>query len=235
MEKVLVVSLLVLASLRSASTEEKFIKEGGNVTLDLRPPPSDPITIIQWKFKDSILAEWIKGVVDLAHNRLNIKLDIVSGSLAMEKMTKEEEGVYSVEVNSNVQRVTYNVLVIKDVPKPKIEFFPLICSDESDKCSMTCDGNTTGAEPVTYSWKTGDGEWKESEKDMPITREEHGQEKTFTCKMKNPVSEKESAQVPNKLYKKEVPKPSPVGQIVGIVGAILRCCCWDCGLLGMEK
>ncbi|KAF3841768.1 hypothetical protein F7725_023719 [Dissostichus mawsoni] len=77
MGEVLVFSLLVLASLRSASTEEMFIKEGGSVTLELKPAPSDPITVIQWKFKDSILADWVKDVLPLAHNRENIKLDIV--------------------------------------------------------------------------------------------------------------------------------------------------------------
>ncbi|XP_033991785.1 uncharacterized protein LOC117487223 isoform X2 [Trematomus bernacchii] len=217
MGKVLVFSLLVLASLRSASTEEKKpIKEGGSVTLDLRPAPSDPITIIQWKFEDSILAEWVKDVVPLTHNRDNIKLNIVSGRLSMEKMTKADAGVYSVEVNNNVQKVTYNVLVINDVPKPVITFFPLVCSDESHNCTLKCEGDTTGAEPVTYSWKTGDGEWKESRKAKVITKKEHGQVKNFTCKMKNQVSEEVSELFTNKLYnKKEEPKPSPVGWILG--------------------
>ncbi|KAI9536788.1 hypothetical protein NQZ68_031096 [Dissostichus eleginoides] len=35
------------------------------------------------------------------------------------------------------------------------------------------------------SWKTGDGEWKELQKD--IIEEEHGHVKTFTCRMKNPL------------------------------------------------
>ncbi|KAF3841766.1 hypothetical protein F7725_023717 [Dissostichus mawsoni] len=224
MGKVLVFSLLVLASLRSASTEEKFIKEGGSVTLELKPAPSDPITVIQWKFKESILAEWVKDVLPLTHNREHILLDIVSGHLAMEKMTEAEEGVYSVEVNNNVQKETYNVVLIKDVPKPKIWISPVSFSDESDQCTLNCEGDTTGAEPVTYSWKIGDGEWKESRRDMRITHEEHGQVKIFTCKMKNPVSEKESDPLPNIFDRemslessgegnevvliKDVPKPS---------------------------
>ncbi|XP_033956628.1 uncharacterized protein [Pseudochaenichthys georgianus] len=217
MEKVLVFSLLVVASLRSASTEEKFFKEGGSVKLVLRPTLSVPITIIQWKYKDSILAEWVENVLPLTHNREHIKLDKVSGRLAMEKMTKAEEGVYSVEVNNNVQKETYNVVFITDVPKPKIWISPLTCSEESDQCTLKCDGDTTGAEPVTYSWKTDNGVWKESSRDMPITKKQHGQVKTFTCKMKNPVGEKESDLFTNKLCKKEEPKPSPVGWIVGVI------------------
>ncbi|KAF3857064.1 hypothetical protein F7725_008923 [Dissostichus mawsoni] len=218
MGKLVVFSLLFLASLSFASTvEEKFTKEEGSVTLDLRPAPSVPIIIIQWKFKDSILAEWVKGVLPLTHNREHIKLDIVSGRLAMEKMTKAEEGVYSVEVNNNVQHVAYSVLVIKDVPKPVILFSPLAGSHESDTFIMTCGGDTTGAEPVTYRWKTGDGEWKESGKVIAITKKEHGHVKNFICKMKNPVSEEVSEPIPNILYKKE----EPARLIVGIIVVLL--------------
>ncbi|XP_034096310.1 uncharacterized protein LOC117562567 isoform X2 [Gymnodraco acuticeps] len=220
MENVLVVSLLVLASLRPASTEEKFIKEGGSVTLDLRPAPSDPIIIIQWKFKDGILAEWVKDVLPLAHNREHIKLDIASGRLAMEKMTKAHEGVYSVEVNNLVQKVTYNVVFIKDVPKPDIWVAPLTCSHESDQCTLSCEGDTTGAEPVTYSWKTDDGEWKESRKDMPITKKDHGQVKTFTCRMNNSVSEEESDPFTNRLYPEKKPHSTPE-PVIGFVVVLL--------------
>ncbi|KAI4789704.1 hypothetical protein KUCAC02_035084 [Chaenocephalus aceratus] len=207
MEKVLVFALLVAASLRAASTE-MFIKEGGSVTLELRPALTVPITIIQWKYKDSILAEWVKDVLPLAHNREHIKLDIVSGRLAMEKMTKAEEGVYSVEVNSNVQKVTYNVVVLKDVPKPEIWIAPLTCSEEINQCTLSCEGNTTGAEPGTYSWKTDDGEWKESSRNMPITQEGHGHVKTFTCKMNNPPSRtcRRSSTLPIHHRKKHLPK-----------------------------
>ncbi|XP_010785750.1 SLAM family member 7 [Notothenia coriiceps] len=222
MGKLVVFSLLFLASLSSASTvEKKFTKEGGSVTLDLRPAPSDPITIIQWKFKDSILAEWLKDVLPLTHNRDNIKLDIISGRLVMEKITNAEEGAYSVEINNNEQKVTYIVLVIRDVPKPVIWFSPASCSHESDECIMTCEGDTTGAEPVTYRWKTGDGEWIESGKVMPITKKEHGHVKNLFCKMNNPVSEEVSEPLPNILSKKEEPVGSPTGVIVGIIGVLL--------------
>ncbi|KAL3050638.1 hypothetical protein OYC64_012625 [Pagothenia borchgrevinki] len=155
MGKLLVFSLLVLASLRSASTEEKFIKEGGSVDLDLRPIPSERITIIQWKFQESILAEWVKDVVPLTHNRDNITLNIVSGRLSMEKMTKEEAGVYSVEVNNNEQKVTYNVLVIKDVPKPDIWISSVSFSDESDQCTRTVKGTPPGLDPSLTAGKSG--------------------------------------------------------------------------------
>ena len=234
MGKVWVFALLVLASLRSASTEEKFIKEGGSVTLDLRPALSVPITIIQWKFKDSILAEWVKDVFPLAHYRENIMLDKVSGRLSMEKMTKAEAGVYSVEVNNNVQTETYNVLVIKDVPKPEIKFFPLVCGDESHNCTLKCEGDTTGDGPVTYSWKTGDGEWKESRRDMTITKKEHGHVKTFTCKMKNPVSEKESDPLPNGLFREMPLESSGVRYEAVLIKEVLNpvVSSWGCWRLG---
>lgn len=30
------------------------------------------------------------------------------------------------------------------------------CDDDTTSCTLTCDGNTTGAEPVTYTWKSDD-------------------------------------------------------------------------------
>ncbi|KAL3050639.1 hypothetical protein OYC64_012626 [Pagothenia borchgrevinki] len=234
MEKVLVFSLLVLTSLRSASTEEKFIKEGGNVTLDLRNASSEQITIIQWKFKDSILAEWVKDVPPLTHNRENIFLDKDTGRLSMEKMTKAEEGVYSVEVNNNEQNETYKVVLIKDVPKPSIWVSPLTCSDESFKCNLACEGNTTGDGPVTYSWKTGAGEWNESRRDMTITKKEHGDVETFTCKMKNPVSEKESDPLPNRLFREMPLESSGVRYEAVLIKEVLNpvVSSWGCWRLG---
>ncbi|KAF3841767.1 hypothetical protein F7725_023718 [Dissostichus mawsoni] len=227
-----VFSLLVLASLRSASTEEHFIKEGGSVTLELRPAPSGPITIIQWKFQDSILAEWVKDVLPLTHNRENIFLDKVTGRLAMEKMTKAEEDVPKPKIWILVSEKEsdplpnrllpessgegYEVVLIKVVPKPSIWVSPLTCSPESDQCTLTCEGNTTGVEPVTYSWKIGDGNWTESERDMIVIKGEHGHLKTFTCKMKNPVSEEESAAHMILFL------PADSGLWIKVLGAVMR-------------
>ncbi|XP_063730979.1 SLAM family member 9-like [Eleginops maclovinus] len=221
MENVLVFCLLFLASLRSASTEDMLFEEGGSVTLNLRPAPSKPITVIEWKFNGITLAEWAKDVVELTYKRANTSLDITTGRLVVQKMTKTDQGEYSVEVNNRVQAEKYQVVFIKRVPKPSVLTQPLSCSTEDEQCSLTCDGDTTEAEPVTYSWKTGAGEWKASGRSMTITKAEHGQVETFTCKMKNPVSEEESEPVTNKLHSK-VPDPGPsTGIVLGIIFLIL--------------
>ncbi|KAK5854326.1 hypothetical protein PBY51_015405 [Eleginops maclovinus] len=203
MENVLVFCLLFLASLRSASTEDMLFEEGGSVTLNLRPAPSKPITVIEWKFNGITLAEWAKDVVELTYKRANTSLDITTGRLVVQKMTKTDQGEYSVEVNNRVQAEKYQVVFIKRVPKPSVLTQPLSCSTEDEQCSLTCDGDTTEAEPVTYSWKTGAGEWKASGRSMTITKAEHGQVETFTCKMKNPLEQKISL---NQRRKKQTAK-----------------------------
>ncbi|KAK5854328.1 hypothetical protein PBY51_015407 [Eleginops maclovinus] len=221
MENVLVFCLLFLASLRSASTKDMLFEEGGSVTLNLRPAPSKPITVIEWKFNGSTLAEWAKDVVELTYKRANTSLDITTGRLVVQKMTKTDHGEYSVEVNNCVQTEKYQAVFIKRVPKPSVLTQPLSCSTEDEQCSLTCDGDTTEAEPVTYSWKTGAGEWKAPGRSMNITKAEHGQVETFTCKMKNPVSEEESEPVTNKLHSKVLFLPADSGLRAIVLGLAL--------------
>ncbi|KAK5908853.1 hypothetical protein CgunFtcFv8_016876 [Champsocephalus gunnari] len=103
-------------------------------------------------------------------------------------------------------------------------------SEESDQCTLSCEGDTTGAEPVTYSWKTDDGEWKESRRDMNITKKQHGHVKTFTCMMKNPVSEEVSDPLPNRL----LPESSGVRYEAVLIEELLNPAgsSWGCWRLG---
>lgn len=39
------------------------------------------------------------------------------------------------------------------VPEPTVS---PSCDDEKTNCTLTCEGSTTGAEPVTYTWKSDD-------------------------------------------------------------------------------
>ena len=43
------------------------------------------------------------------------------------------------------------------------------CEPEMTSCVFTCDGDTTGAEPVTYLWRSGDMMWT-STKEHKITK-----------------------------------------------------------------
>ncbi|XP_039638953.1 T-lymphocyte surface antigen Ly-9-like [Perca fluviatilis] len=185
--------LLLLAALNFALAQDEvtptYFKDGGELTLDVRPPPPEPLYNILWIINGNLVAEWIKDqvtgsvLVPLTYYRPfngRTTLDVTTGRLVINNMTKADMGLYSVEVNNKVQNERYNAVLMKEVPQPEV-VAPETCSPALDNCTLTCDADTTDAGPVTYSWKMGDGEWKESGKEM-----------TITCRIKNPVSEKES-------------------------------------------
>uniref|UniRef100_A0A8C4HRU5 Ig-like domain-containing protein n=1 Tax=Dicentrarchus labrax TaxID=13489 RepID=A0A8C4HRU5_DICLA len=196
----------LLAVLNSALAEDKYVVVGGNV--DLRPPFTGVITNILWKHNGNLLAEWAKGEAELTYFipfQGHTTLDITSGRLEVRNMTIAHEGLYTVDINNKPQDQRYDVKVIEEVPKPSILSRPLTCSSASTNCTLTCGEETKKAEPVTYSWKRDNEEWQQSMKDMLIIKTEISHVKTFTCRMKNPVSEKESEPKDNPLFSEELP------------------------------
>ncbi|TDH01629.1 hypothetical protein EPR50_G00182330 [Perca flavescens] len=184
---------LLLAALNFAlargKVTPKYFKDGGVLTMDVRSTSSEPLYNILWKINCDLLAEWVtdevtgQDLVPLTYYRSfrgRTTLDVTTGRLVINNMAKADMGEYSVEINNKVQNEKYNAVLIKEVPQPKV-VVPEKCSPASDNCTLSCYADTTDAGPVTYSWKMGDGEWKESGKDLDIT-----------SRIKNPVSEKES-------------------------------------------
>uniref|UniRef100_A0A8C9Z4I3 Ig-like domain-containing protein n=1 Tax=Sander lucioperca TaxID=283035 RepID=A0A8C9Z4I3_SANLU len=210
---------LLLAALNSALAQNtpKYFTDGGELTLDLRPRPPEPLGDVLWKIN-----------VPLTYYR-NFKgrttLDITTGRLVINNMTKADMGVYSAEVNRKVQNERYNAVLIQEVPQPEVEPRPLTCSPASDSCTLSCEAAITEpAGPVTYSWKEGDGEWKGSGKDLNITKNGTLDVETFTCRIQNPVSERDSEPKRNPLLG-EGPGSSGVG---GIRERVSECVCTVC-------
>ncbi|XP_033469646.2 SLAM family member 9-like [Epinephelus lanceolatus] len=203
----------------------QYFMKGGKLTLELRPPSSEPISYILWKFQGNLLGEWVKDKVDLTYYSTfkgRTTLDTNTGRLEISSMTKADVGLYSVEINNKLQPDQYKAVLIKAVPKPEVVIRPLICGSTPESCTATCDGDTTEAGPVTYSWKMGDGEWKESGKNMDITKADTADVKTFSCQVKNPLGEKESERKDNPLFGKDAPDGLGAGRIVGIfVGVVI--------------
>uniref|UniRef100_A0A7N6BQ02 Ig-like domain-containing protein n=1 Tax=Anabas testudineus TaxID=64144 RepID=A0A7N6BQ02_ANATE len=200
---------LLLVVVNSALTEDKliYITEAGNLVLMPPAASTQPvISSIRWKYNGNLLAEMVEGKILLdVYGRFNGRttLNTTTGCLEVNNMTKDDTGFYSVEINYSGQSVRYDVKVINKVPKPVIQVF----NSTSDSYRLSCEGNTTEAEPVTYSWKTGDGEWKESEKSITISNTEETQSvETFSCRMKNPVSEEDSEPHINPLWRSRHPK-----------------------------
>ncbi|XP_074503192.1 CD48 antigen-like [Sebastes fasciatus] len=203
--------LLVLnVALTEDTVTPVYFTDGGDLTLKVRPAFPGHINIIVWIFNGNLLAEWVEDEGDYIRIKSRATLTTETGQLIINKMSKEDEGVYSVEINNRVQSESYQAKLIKKVQKPKVVERTSICGAIDRSCRFSCDSDTTEAEPITYSWKKGDGEWKVSGKDITITREYDSGVKTFTCRMENPVSQEES----DPLYKELFPYHAVVAIIV---------------------
>ncbi|KAM4601887.1 pregnancy-specific beta-1-glycoprotein 8-like isoform 2-T2 [Polymixia lowei] len=192
------VAVFLVVGLNNVLAQEVVYAELGG-KLELRAETvSKPITGILWKIGNDFVAELLEGSEPDYYRSFRDRTTLTTekATLVVSSLTENDAGVYSVEINSQVQSKTYMVKVIKAVPKPKVEAKTLDCS-KKESCDLVCEGDTTRAEPVTYSWKTDDGAWKESRKILTINKTEDNTAKHFSCQMKNPVSFKESERFDN--------------------------------------
>uniref|UniRef100_UPI0037E78E61 lymphocyte function-associated antigen 3-like n=1 Tax=Semicossyphus pulcher TaxID=241346 RepID=UPI0037E78E61 len=216
----LAVVLLAVVNISAAEDKAVYFKVGGE--LGLRPTFSGRITSILWKLKADLMAEWVEGVVPLVYYgrfKTRTTLNTTSGHLVLKDTTKDDEGLYTMEINNVVQNERFLAKAIEEVPAPTVELQPLICNADMESCELTCHLPTKEAEPITYSWKEGDGEWEQKKKDIEITKTETARVKTYSCKMTNPVSEKESKPKDNPFFQDD-PVPNH-GVVVGVLIALV--------------
>ncbi|XP_039477837.1 CD48 antigen-like [Oreochromis aureus] len=198
-------AVLLVAATSFSQTVEKYFKVGG--TLQLSPQPvSAEITSILWKYDKNLLADWEKGLIDLTYYskfKGRTTLNTTTGVLEIRDMTAEDSGLYSVEINYQVQSQVYQTVEIEAVPKPVVDVQPLSCSSASPNCKLVCWGDVNKAGPVEYFWKKDDGEWVKSEKNTKdiINDKETQRVEKFSCRIKNLFSEKESSSLPNPFFR----------------------------------
>ncbi|XP_071015846.1 SLAM family member 7-like isoform X2 [Oncorhynchus clarkii lewisi] len=179
---------------------------------------TDPITSILWKHGKNKVAEWDKdfGGLDIyADFKERTTLDNTTGELKISGLMKTDSGVYSVEFNSKLLDKTYKLSVIKAVPKPKITSS---CNANQTSCTLTCEGDTTDAEPVTYRWKVAEGAWEVGVKQFNVFKSDTGQSNNgykYICKLNNTVSGKVSEPVG------EVFGPEPSNTSTIVVGVVI--------------
>ncbi|XP_047432807.1 uncharacterized protein LOC125000990 isoform X6 [Mugil cephalus] len=151
------------------------------------------ITSITWKHNSNLAAEWYgAGATDFYRDfkgRCTLKTE--TGELTIPKLTLKDSGSYTPEINNRVLATT-EIKIISPVPKPTIS---MSCDDKKTHCVLTCEGNTTGVEQVTYTWKSDGVMMKSKSKEINITKEETSS--FFRCTMENPVSSQFSNQVVN--------------------------------------
>ncbi|XP_056251692.1 uncharacterized protein LOC130181473 [Seriola aureovittata] len=203
MEKQVCFLLFTMLISAEAQNIPSYSEVGG--TLSLIPPFSGAITGILWKHDGNLVVEWVNDTLDYhcmfqGHTTLNT----TTGRLEIKNMNKTYAGLYTVEINNQVQSQSYSVELIKKVPKPEVALKPPTCSPALDNCTLTCDGDTSGAEPVTYSWREGEGEWIPGGKNKNIKNDETKKVKTFSCQMKNPVRVEESKPHLNPFFQRKL-------------------------------
>ncbi|XP_029596631.1 uncharacterized protein LOC115179342 isoform X4 [Salmo trutta] len=183
---------LAEAIICTVSGEQLDRKVGGELLLTPdKSTVTDSITSILWRHGKNKVAEWDNafGGLDIyAAFKERTTLDQTTGELRITGLMKTDSGVYSVEFNSKLLDKTYTLSVIKAVPKPTITSS---CNPDKTICTLTCEGDTTDAEPVTYSWKVGEGAWEVLDKQLNVSKSETGNSTNsynYTCKLKNSVN-----------------------------------------------
>ncbi|XP_069394931.1 uncharacterized protein [Paralichthys olivaceus] len=185
--------------------------------LVLTPPErSTPITGIVWTHNTDLVAEWLGGEpVYYGGFKGRTTLDMSTGILNITKTERSDEGLLKVEINNKLLGVEYNATAIQKVRTPSFVLRTLVCSPNFTDCAFSCQGDSTGAGPVTYSWRKDQGPWEPEQEspDIIIKNEKMSGVTLIWCRMKNPVSQEESNSVGNPFYVEEVPNPPSPGLI----------------------
>ncbi|KAM7365511.1 hypothetical protein PAMP_016431 [Pampus punctatissimus] len=181
--------LCVLLAVASKASETLNKKVGDEVVLK---PGCNFTTNILWKVDQNMAVSW-DGTETEYYRQFKVrgKLDNSSGALTITGLVKEDSGRYTPEINNNICKTT-ELIVMFPVPTPTVS----VSCKEKTTCTLTCDGDTTNAEPVKYEWM-----FDNLNKDLPkthvVTKENISNISEFRCKIKNSVSEKSSPPVTN--------------------------------------
>ncbi|KAF7663198.1 hypothetical protein LDENG_00214750 [Lucifuga dentata] len=188
-------SLCILGTKVSADDSGKMYgKVGGEVVLSPGSPAvSGPISSFVWKHAKDLAMEWIGGkLYPYRHFKERGHLNTSTGALTISGLTPEDSGLYTAEINYKQASITH-LQVISAVPKPVVS---VSCDTKVTLCTLSCDGNTMNAEPLTYSWTAGDMVFSPSSKELNITQEDNSNT-DVSCMMKNPVSVERSEPITN--------------------------------------
>ncbi|CAB1442717.1 unnamed protein product [Pleuronectes platessa] len=200
------VTVLLLAALTSSALGQSplYFEEGKPLVLT-PPKHKDVITSVVWTHNTSLVVEWRNNELEFYRSfKGRTELDQSTAQLTVHNATQSDAGEYTVEINNRQQSQVYTAKVIKRVTKPKVVVRTLTCGPTSSKCNFTCQGESAGAQPLTYSWKKDSGEWEPEQQSMDLFFNDTKTKrvKQISCRMKNPISEEESDPLYNPMYNK---------------------------------
>ncbi|XP_077464962.1 lymphocyte function-associated antigen 3 isoform X2 [Stigmatopora argus] len=193
-KKMEVCLLVIPVFLAACCTGSKVYKKvGDDIVLKPNIDLNGPIKSILWKHGYHKAIEWdADGVEAYRQFKHRAKVNNVSGEMTILGLIQSDSGTYSTEINLS-SNTPIHLAVILAVPEPTV--LPS-CDTESTSCTLTCAGNTTGAEPVTYEWMFGPTVEKNSTMKFIIQKETFNSE-DIKCILRNPVSMKGSQAAKN--------------------------------------
>uniref|UniRef100_A0A3Q2QVM8 T-cell surface antigen CD2-like n=1 Tax=Fundulus heteroclitus TaxID=8078 RepID=A0A3Q2QVM8_FUNHE len=182
--------LVVLLVAWAAADKTIYAKLGDKVTLKPKPGSvTDATHSITWKVGGDLAMELDDGFfTSYRHFRERGHLNNRTGEMTITNLTYEDSQVYTTEIDGAVINHNIHLHVISPVPVPTITSS---CSLEFSTCTLTCEGDTTRAGPVTYTWMF-DSVVVPHDTDTYIVKEDSSAVKEFKCKMENLVSEETS-------------------------------------------
>ncbi|XP_067439570.1 uncharacterized protein [Thunnus thynnus] len=159
----------------------------------------NPINSIVWKHGPDIAMEWY-GDETYSYRQFKDhgRLNTLTGALTITGLTSDDSGNYTVDINNKLTSKT-ELLVISPVSKPTLSEW---CS--VTYCVFTCNGDTTGAEPVTYWWTSGDMTWSSTKEHKITMVEKELWSNWFSCVFENPVSINSSEKVFNPFIRNQL-------------------------------
>ncbi|XP_040888303.1 carcinoembryonic antigen-related cell adhesion molecule 1-like [Toxotes jaculatrix] len=190
--------LCVFGAFVSAQSENIVYKKEGDEVV-LKPGSISvpvPITSIIWRDGPNIASQWDNSdseITNYRHFKGRVSLNISSGEMTIKGLTRSDTELYTPEINS-LKAAPTRLIIISPVPVPTVT---KACDDANTSCTLTCEGNTTAVELVTYIWKSDDKELTASSKEHHVTKEDSSSIKEFSCELKNPVSLESSKPIPN--------------------------------------
>ncbi|XP_074521125.1 uncharacterized protein LOC141786261 [Halichoeres trimaculatus] len=145
-------------------------------------------------------------------------LDLSTGALTIRGLSGSDNGYYSAEINDKQIDSKTQLTVISKVSKPSIYQW---CNSETTYCTLTCEGNTADAQPISYKWFADD---VEGSSDNEIDIREDTKEESFYCMLLNPVSRERSESISNPIITFKYQRNLTIAAVsAGVIGLILCC------------
>ncbi|XP_034465650.1 SLAM family member 5-like [Hippoglossus hippoglossus] len=214
------VTVLLLAALTSSALGQSkpFYFEDGKQLVLTPPEHGSVISSVVWTHNSNLVVEWVnKDLEFFGSFKGRTSLDESTAQLTVSAARQSDGGEYRVEINNVQQSQVYTAIVIKKVPKPSVVVVPTSCSTNSSRCTLTCQGDPAGTEPLTYSWRKDSGWWGPEQQSMDhliINDVKTKRVEEISCRMKNPVSEEESDPLKNPMYRKGYVSPGELAAII---------------------